>query len=88
MQADQKKAPAVGRPEYGERHYEIVAEIGRGAYGTVYKARDINNEGKFVALKEIRIQTSSEEGMPMSTVREIAMLKQLENQLEHQNVVR
>lgn len=78
----------MSRSEFGERHYEIVAEIGRGAYGTVYKARDINNEGKFVALKEIRIQTNSEEGMPMSTVREIAMLKQMENHLEHQNVVR
>jgi serine/threonine protein kinase len=74
--------------DYAERHYEIVAEIGRGAYGTVYKARDIHDKGKFVALKEIRIQTNSEEGVSMSTIREVAMLKQLENQPCHQHVVR
>ena len=26
--------------------YEIVAVIGRGAYGTVYKARDRRNDGR------------------------------------------
>lgn len=67
--------------------YEIEAEIGKGAYGTVYKARDIKNQGRFVALKEIRILTRSEEGMPMSTIREIAMLQQLEK-FEHPNIIR
>ena len=67
--------------------YEEVAVIGNGAYGTVYKARDLKNDGQFVAIKKIRIQTSAEEGMPMSTIREIAMLKQLEN-FEHPNIVR
>ena len=70
-----------------ESPYEKVVEIGRGAYGTVFKARDTRNDGRFLALKEIRIQTNSEEGLPMSTIREIAMLKQLEN-FEHQNIVR
>ena len=67
--------------------YEEVAVIGNGAYGTVYKARDLKNDGQFVAIKKIRIQTSAEEGMPMSTIRGIAMLKQLEN-FEHPNIVR
>ncbi len=67
--------------------YEEVCQIGTGAYGTVYKARDLKNDGQFVAIKKIRIQTSAEEGMPMSTIREIAMLKQLEN-FEHRNIVR
>ncbi len=67
--------------------YKIQAEIGRGAYGTVYKAQDVRREGYFVALKEIRIPTTAEEGMPMSTVREIALLKKLEN-YEHENIVR
>ncbi len=47
----------------------------------------MKNDGAFVAIKKIRIQTSAEEGMPMSTIREIAMLKQLEN-FEHPNIVR
>uniref|UniRef100_A0A4W3GN81 cyclin-dependent kinase n=1 Tax=Callorhinchus milii TaxID=7868 RepID=A0A4W3GN81_CALMI len=66
--------------------YEPVAEIGEGAYGKVYKARDRNNEGRFVALKKVRVQTG-EEGMPLSTIREVAVLRQLES-FEHPNVVR
>ncbi|XP_067864803.1 cyclin-dependent kinase 6 isoform X2 [Heterodontus francisci] len=66
--------------------YEPVAEIGEGAYGKVYKARDRNNEGRFVALKKVRVQTG-EEGMPFSTIREVAVLRQLES-FEHPNVVR
>ncbi|KAJ7384096.1 Cyclin-dependent kinase 6 [Desmophyllum pertusum] len=66
--------------------YEEVAEIGNGAYGTVYKARDLQNEGRFVALKRVRI-VNSEEGMPLSTIREIALLKQIDN-YSHENIVR
>lgn len=66
--------------------YEEVAEIGNGAYGTVYKARDLQNEGRFVALKRVRI-VNSEEGMPLSTIREIALLKQIDN-FSHENIVR
>ncbi|TWW65721.1 Cyclin-dependent kinase 6 [Takifugu flavidus] len=66
--------------------YEAVAEIGEGAYGKVYKARDLKNEGRFVALKKVRVQTE-EEGMPLSTIREVAVLRQLEA-FEHPNVVR
>lgn len=66
--------------------YEEVAEIGNGAYGTVYKARDLQNEGRFVALKRVRI-VNSEEGIPLSTIREIALLKQIDN-FSHENIVR
>ncbi|XP_061688564.1 cyclin-dependent kinase 4 [Syngnathoides biaculeatus] len=65
--------------------YERVAEIGGGAYGTVYKARDTES-GQFVALKSVRVQTDHN-GLPISTVREVALLKRLE-QFDHPNVVR
>uniref|UniRef100_A0A8D0H8V0 Cyclin-dependent kinase 4 n=1 Tax=Sphenodon punctatus TaxID=8508 RepID=A0A8D0H8V0_SPHPU len=68
-----------------ETQYVPVAEIGVGAYGTVYKARDLQS-GKFVALKNVRVQ-SNENGLPLSTVREVALLKRLEN-FDHPNVVR
>ncbi|XP_077996820.1 cyclin-dependent kinase 6-like [Glandiceps talaboti] len=68
-----------------KKQYEEVAEIGTGAYGTVYKARDMET-GRYVALKKVRVQTG-EDGMPLSTIREISMLKQLEN-FEHPNIVR
>ncbi|XP_051957330.1 cyclin-dependent kinase 4 [Xyrauchen texanus] len=65
--------------------YEPVAEIGGGAYGTVYKARD-KDSGQFVALKSVRVQTN-QDGLPLSTVREVALLRRLE-QFDHPNIVR
>lgn len=75
-----------GRQDSGDHQYEEVSLIGKGAYGVVYKGRDLKNEGQFVAMKMIRIQ-NTEEGMPMSAIREIALLKQLEA-YEHPNIVR
>lgn len=69
-----------------DHNYEETDIIGNGAYGTVFKARDPRNEGSWVAIKHIKIQ-NTEEGMPMSAIREIALLKQLEN-YEHPNIVR
>ncbi|KAM5335171.1 cyclin-dependent kinase 4 [Glossophaga mutica] len=68
--------------------YEPVAEIGVGAYGTVYKARDPNS-GHFVALKSVRVPNGGGAGggLPVSTVREVALLRRLEA-FEHPNVVR
>lgn len=57
-----------------------------GAYGTVYKARDRNNPGNFVALKKVRVALT-EDGVPMSTLREIALLKQLDS-YQHPNIVK
>ena len=53
-------------------------------YLNSYRARD--SSGQTVAIKKIRI-ASSEEGMPMSMIREVSMLRQLEN-YEHENIVR
>lgn len=68
--------------------YEPVAEIGVGAYGTVYKARDPLS-GHFVALKSLRVPSEATPGggLPISTVREVALLRRLEA-FEHPNVVR
>ena len=69
-----------------DQQYECVAEIGEGAYGKVFKAHDLKNGGRFLALKREHSQTS-EEGMPLSTIREVAVLRHLET-FEHPNVVR
>nr|BAB28833.1 unnamed protein product [Mus musculus] len=68
--------------------YEPVAEIGVGAYGTVYKARDPHS-GHFVALKRCEVPNGGAAGggLPVSTVREVALLRRLEA-FEHPNVVR
>ncbi len=65
--------------------YKELGLIGRGAYGTVFKARD-NVTGRMVALKRIKI-VSTEDGMPVSTIREISMLKLLDSNA-HPNIVR
>ena len=70
-----------------DRNYEELAIIGRGAYGTVFKAHDVDNN-RTVALKRVRIANNTEEkGVPISTLREITLLKQLDN-MSHPNIVR
>lgn len=64
--------------------YDELLKIGRGAYGTVYKARD-RNTGKVVALKKVCVPLE-DDGVPKNTLREISLLKQL-NTLEHPNIV-
>ncbi|KAI9580640.1 cyclin-dependent kinase 4 [Glossina fuscipes] len=66
-------------------NYEELNVIGTGAYGTVYRARD-NHSGKIVAIKKIRIPLT-DNGVPMSTLREIALLNQL-NSSDHPNIVK
>ncbi|KAL1501176.1 hypothetical protein ABEB36_006556 [Hypothenemus hampei] len=65
--------------------YEALSKIGRGAYGTVYKAKN-KETGQEVALKKICIPLD-EDGIPMNAVREIALLKQL-NTYKHPNIVK
>lgn len=69
----------------GPFNYQELNIIGTGAYGTVYRARD-NNSGQIVALKKVRIPLT-DDGVPMSTLREIAVLKQL-NASDHPNIVK
>ncbi|GFY53435.1 hypothetical protein TNIN_75221 [Trichonephila inaurata madagascariensis] len=71
---------------YANKNYDEMTVIGNGAYGTVYKARDLASNGQYVALKKVTIPLG-EDGVPVSTIREIALLKQL-TALEHPNVVR
>ncbi|XP_011207941.1 cyclin-dependent kinase 4 [Bactrocera dorsalis] len=66
-------------------HYEELNVIGTGAYGTVYRAKD-NQSGKIVAIKKVRIPIT-DNGVPMSTLREIALLKHL-NASDHPNIVK
>ncbi|XP_078280636.1 cyclin-dependent kinase 6-like [Rhinoraja longicauda] len=66
--------------------YELLAEIGEGAYGKVYKARDLENNGKCVALKRIAVPRTPE-GIPLIVIREVAWLKHLAL-FDHPNIIR
>ncbi|CAL8143112.1 unnamed protein product [Orchesella dallaii] len=66
--------------------YKEETVIGNGAYGTVYKAKDISQPAKYVALKKVRIPIN-EDGVPVSILREIALVRQLDR-FQHPNIVR
>ncbi|XP_044015147.1 cyclin-dependent kinase 12 isoform X2 [Aphidius gifuensis] len=75
---------ASGGKDWGERCvdvFEVIAQIGQGTYGQVYKAQD-KRENVLVALKKVRLE-NEKEGFPITAVRELKILRQL----EHKNVV-
>lgn len=58
--------------------YETTAKIGEGTYGIVYKAKYIDRPHELIALKRIRLDLE-EEGVPSTAIREISLLKELNN---------
>lgn len=71
-------------PDWGERCvevFEMIAQIGEGTYGQVYKAKD-RRTAQLVALKKVRLE-NEKEGFPITAVREIKILRQL----NHKNIV-
>ncbi|EGE05464.1 CMGC/CDK/CDC2 protein kinase [Trichophyton equinum CBS 127.97] len=57
-------------------NYQKIEKIGEGTYGVVYKARDLSNHGRIVALKKIRLE-AEDEGVPSTAIREISLLKEM-----------
>ena len=53
-----------------------LTSIDPGTYGVVYKARDLSNGGRIVALKKIRLE-AEDEGVPSTAIREISLLKEM-----------
>lgn len=68
-----------------EDRFTKFENIGSGAYGVVYRARD-RRDHSIVALKKIKLNSADtdEDGVPSSSLREIGLLKDL----KHPNVLR
>jgi hypothetical protein len=56
--------------------YQKMYRIGEGTYGTVYRARD-KHSGEVVALKKVILHNEKSDGFPITSVREINLLKRL-----------
>lgn len=66
----------------GSDEFDKIVQVGEGTYGSVYKAKDrLTNE--LVAMKKIRM-TNEKEGFPITAIREIKLLRDM----EHENVVK
>ena len=70
------------RPPVAPENLELLEKLGKGSYGSVYKARD-KDTGEIVAAKRIVLPRQDEEGY-MAVQREISVLKEC----SHPNVVR
>jgi len=62
--------------------YELGEVLGEGTYGKVLKAR-CRQTGEWRAMKQMKLGSHSEEGVPSTAIREVAILKEL----THENIV-
>jgi len=65
-----------------KNQYEIGDVLGEGTYGKVLKAR-CRQTGEVRAMKQMKLGSHSEEGVPSTAIREVAILKEL----AHENIV-
>ena len=69
-------------------NYAALQQIGQGAYGIVYKARERWGEQRIVAMKTFNLSTADPEGgVPAMMIREIGLLRRLEH-FEHPNILK
>ncbi|XP_068433977.1 cyclin-dependent kinase 6 [Clinocottus analis] len=67
--------------------YELLAEVGEGSYGKVYKARELGEKQRLLAVKKFNIPgDSSETGIPAFMIREVALLRKMKY-FNHPNIV-
>lgn len=64
-----------------------LEKVGEGTYGVVYKAKDLFDGGKIVALKKIRLE-DEQEGVPSTAIREISLLKEVNDPNNKSNCVK
>uniref|UniRef100_UPI003AB06572 cyclin-dependent kinase 6 n=1 Tax=Centroberyx gerrardi TaxID=166262 RepID=UPI003AB06572 len=69
------------------RSYEILAQVGEGAYGKVYKAREKGERQRFIAVKKFNVLGDSENGIPAFIIREVALLRKM-MYFSHPNIVK
>jgi hypothetical protein len=66
--------------------YEKLNRIGEGTYGVVYRARD-KISGDIVALKRCLPHHEASDGFPLTTLREITLLRELQSGGQQHGIV-
>ncbi|XP_030592017.1 cyclin-dependent kinase 6 [Archocentrus centrarchus] len=68
--------------------YELLAEVGEGHYGKVYKAREVGEKQRLLAVKKFTFRgETSESGIPAFMVREVALLRKMQY-FNHPNIIK
>nr|XP_020461182.1 cyclin-dependent kinase 6-like [Monopterus albus]XP_020461183.1 cyclin-dependent kinase 6-like [Monopterus albus] len=68
--------------------YELLVEIGKGSYGKVYKAREMGEKQRLLAVKKFNTRVdTSETGIPAFIIREVALLCKMKY-FNHPNIVK
>ena len=68
--------------------YELLAEVGEGSYGKVYKAREVGEKQRLLAVKKFNIRgDTSETGIPAFMIREVALLRKMKY-FNHPNIIK
>ncbi|TDH03215.1 hypothetical protein EPR50_G00160730 [Perca flavescens] len=68
--------------------YELLAEVGVGSYGKVYKAREVGEKRRLLAVKKFNIRgDTSENGIPAFMIREVALLRKMKY-FNHPNIIK
>jgi len=76
---------AFGRCANVSNRYNKIGRIGEGTYGIVYKAKD-KETGEIVALKRCIPHHESSDGFPITSLREIKILREL-SYYKHPNII-
>ncbi|XP_029293862.1 cyclin-dependent kinase 6 [Cottoperca gobio] len=68
--------------------YDLLAEVGEGSYGKVYKAREVGGKQRLLAVKKFNIRgDTSDVGIPAFMIREVALLRKMKY-FNHPNIVK
>ncbi|KAM9780390.1 LOW QUALITY PROTEIN: cyclin-dependent kinase 4 [Neosynchiropus ocellatus] len=68
--------------------FELLALVGEGSFGRVYKAREVGGSQRLLAVKKFHVrEESSDAGIPASVIREVSLLRMMKD-FNHPNIVK